>query len=532
MKNKYFIFTTFLTALALSLASCDDYLDLAPDNRAEVDTKDMVASLLVSGYPTHVFNIISEMASDNMDHRILPANLSYNYKSQEDAYLWGPSIDETGNDSPKDVWESFYGCIAVANQALQSIEDMGNTAELQPQRGEALMIRAYCHLILVNLFCLHYNEATSSSDMGIPYMEAPETKLNPYYERGTVAEVYEKIAKDIEEGLPLIDDNAYIVAPKYHFNRRASYALASRFYLYYGNYDKAIEYSNVALAGDLEKILRNMKIFPTLVNDVATYCREWINPLNECTYLIMPAYSGTTVFLNYTTGKLYQHSLFIAENETVRSKGPWNPNAFVANDWYHKSGLYTSSGYIVYPKVLYLFEYTDPIAGTGYARGIYPIFTSDEVLLNRAEAYIVKGQYDLATADLGKWMTNHFTTGVVLTREMINSYYGEMPYYLPDDPTPKKHLNPLNFSITSAEQENFLQCLLHFRRIETLYYGLRWFDIKRFGIVIWRRDLTYASDKGDAFEKVTDILELDDPRRAMQLPSDVISAGLPANPRK
>jgi hypothetical protein len=534
MNKKHLLLILFSLVLALCHTACDDYLDIAPDNRAELDNPAKITSFLVSGYASHLFPIMTEMASDNIDHRTFPANLSYSYKNQEDMFYWGPSMDETGNDAPKDIWESFYGSIAVANQAIQAIEDLGSPEELNPQKGEALMIRAFHHFMLVNIFCLHYNETTSDTDMGLPFLSKPETQLNPHYERGTVAEFYQKIEQDIKEGLPLIDDALYTVAPKYHFNRRAAYALAARFYLYYGKYDEAIKCANEVLGegtANLDKILRNLKIFPTLTADVQIYCREWINPLNNCTFLLMSATSTMgTVFSNYSTGKLYQHTRFIAENETVRSKGPWNPNGWVTNDWYHKSSLYTSSGYVTYPKLPYLFEYTDAIAGTGYTKSIYPAFTADELLLIRAEAYIVKQDYDRATADLAKWMETHFTTGVVLTKELINSYYGNLPYYKPEAPTPKKELHPLNFTIASQEQESYLHCMLHFRRIETLFYGLRWFDVKRFGIEIYRRDVAYSSTL-DTYEKSTDFLKLDDPRRAIQLPSDVISAGLPANPR-
>lgn len=531
MKQKYFILAVFSITLALFQTSCDDYLDEVPDNRSELDTPAKIASFLTSGYPSHLFQVMTEYASDNVDHRTLPANLSVPFKNIEDMYLWGPSIDATGNDSPKSVWESFYGAIAVANQALKSIEDLGNGESLNPQKGEALMIRAYCHFTLVNIFSLQYNSKTADTDMGIPFLDKPETLLNPHYERGSVAEVYEKIEKDIERGLPLIDDNAYASATKYHFNRRASYALAARFYLYYGKYDLAIKYANEALAPNEDKILRDMTVFPTLVNDVQIYCREWVNPINNCNFLIFSAYSTAgTVFNNYATGKLYQHTRLLAETETVRSKGPWNQNVFATNDWYHKSSLYTSSGYIVYPKIPYIFQYTDQIAGTGYARTIYPAFTADEILLVRAEASIIKEDYENATKDLDKWMNRHFTTKVNLTRELINSYYGNLAYYKPEAPTPKKALNPLNFTISSPEQENYLQCLLHFRRIETVFEGLRWFDVKRFGIEIYRRDVSNNSN-GDTFEATTDKLTLDDPRRAIQLPEDVISAGLPANPR-
>ena len=66
--------------------------------------------------------------------------------------------------------------------------------------------------------------------------------------------------------------------------------------------------------------------------------------------------------------------------------------------------------------------------------------------------------------------------------------------------------------------------------------GLRWFDIKRYGIEIWRRTLQPDPKAGQydaAFKpyRLDDVLTVDDPRRAMQIPQDVISAGFKANPR-
>ena len=72
-----------------------------------------------------------------------------------------------------------------------------------------------------------------------------------------------------------------------------------------------------------------------------------------------------------------------------------------------------------------------------------------------------------------------------------------------------------------------LQCVLGFRRIETLQTGLRWFDVKRYGIEIVRRIM---DDKGNP-ETLVDVLKQDDPRRAIQIPSKVLSAGIQANPR-
>ena len=50
-----------LSALALTFAltSCNEWLDVMPDNRAEVDTAEKVEKLLVSAYPENAYIMIS-----------------------------------------------------------------------------------------------------------------------------------------------------------------------------------------------------------------------------------------------------------------------------------------------------------------------------------------------------------------------------------------------------------------------------------------------------------------------------------------
>ena len=59
----------------------------------------------------------------------------------------------------------------------------------------------------------------------------------------------------------------------------------------------------------------------------------------------------------------------------------------------------------------------------------------------------------------------------------------------------------------------------------TLHEGLRWQDVKRYGIEIYRRAVK------DGNITVYDTMKKDDPRRAIQLPENVIKAGITANPR-
>jgi hypothetical protein len=62
--------------------------------------------------------------------------------------------------------------------------------------------------------------------------------------------------------------------------------------------------------------------------------------------------------------------------------------------------------------------------------------------------------------------------------------------------------------------------VLHFRRIETLFDGLRWFDLKRYGI-----EITHKIGR----TRVENLL-INDPRRAIQIPQEVIGAGMEENP--
>ena len=285
MRKKIYILLPLLLFFSFS---CNEFLDELPDNRTEANTKDKITKLLTSAYANKLFIFTTEMMSDNFDD--FGSTFNSIGRVQEQLFRWEDVTDDGGsNESPKDVWASYYLAIAHANQALQAIEEMGDPAGLNPQRGEALMSRAYHHFILVNVFCKHYSAQTSATDMGIPYMEKAETTVNPRYERGTVAEVYEKIEKDIEEALPLISDDIYTV-PKYHFNRKAACAFASRFYLFYQKYDKVIQYANEVLGNNPTNMLRDVEALSKLTNDYAVISNEYIKPEHQANLLLMTGF--------------------------------------------------------------------------------------------------------------------------------------------------------------------------------------------------------------------------------------------------
>ena len=79
----------------------------------------------------------------------------------------------------------------------------------------------------------------------------------------------------------------------------------------------------------------------------------------------------------------------------------------------------------------------------------------------------------------------------------------------------------------NAELQAYLNCVLHFRRLETIHDGTRFFDLKRYGIPY---EHWIGKDPNDLAPQTIIHLEWDDPRRALQLPQEVIAAGMKPNP--
>ena len=185
-----------------------------------------IISLLTSAYTSHSYAIINECLSDNTDD-MGPRYSKYDDRFINQAYTWN-EMKESDNDGVMNMWQGSYSAISAANHALQAIEELPEplSVKMKEAKGEALLCRAYHHFILVNEFCQNYNVNTSAKDLGIPYMTTVEAGLNPHYDRGTVAEVYSKMEKDIEEALPLVGDTHY-KQPKYHLTSRLPMPLQS-----------------------------------------------------------------------------------------------------------------------------------------------------------------------------------------------------------------------------------------------------------------------------------------------------------------
>ena len=534
IKNIIYKGSLMLASVAI-LASCSDQLDTLPDNRTTLDTPKKIAGLLVTAYPDRTPTLFNEWMSDNTDY--MGAQNSQGNRGGDQYFFWQEQT-EGGNDSPEQVWMLYYEGVYKANEALAAIEDQGGPKNdiLRNSKGEALLIRAYDHFILANEFCRPYNGKTSTKDAGLYYATgiADFSAAAEQSNRGTVADVYEKIAADIEAGIPLLNDTYEV--PKYHFNKQAAYAFATRFYLYYEKWEKAKEYADKLLGSNPAASLRDYRALQAMplskseqaVKIAEAYCSASAN----CNLLVQTSVSNAGMALApWLTSKRYTLTNYLSETELFQSNNIWGTSSnLIWKPFTVNSG---ESNFALLMKLPREFEIRNTTTGSGYLRTLNVDFTMDEALLNRAEAEIMLGQNDAACADMTIWMKNFFNTNVTLTPTSVQTYFKTVPYAYADAakmvPSFKKHISP-RFTIDAegSVQESLLQCLLNFRRIETVHQGMRWMDIRRYNIEIPRR-LIGANGRPS---KNLDWLEKDDPRQVVQIPQSIREAGVAGNPTK
>ena len=520
--KKYIGFS--IIALGLTLTSCDDWLDKLPDNRMELQTPSDVSSLLVSAYPSSHPAYLLEMYSDNTDECVNPS-WSEASRFQAQAYKW-EDITETGEDeSPQELWNKHYIAIASANAAIDLIEGKGSPAEYSEQLGEALLCRAYAMFQLSTVFCKAYNPATASTDLGLPYPTHPEKVVGTVYTRGTLEDLYGQIDKDLQRGLPLVSSN--YSKPKFHFNTEAAKAFAARFYLYKGDFAKAITYATEVLGADPTAKARDWDAYKALNMNQQIRPEAWVSADEKCNFLLQTVYSEWGAISGpYRFGDKYAHSYRITYDEDIASKGPFGAanSTFKQRVWSN-----TALAKLFHRKVPYEFEYTDLQAGIGYAHAEYAVFTTEQLLLERAEAYALSGELQKAVDDYNTIMKIYQNYPKTFTLKQIVDFYNGVNYYTPKKATVKKHFVKPVYTIDAegSDQEALLQAILHLRRIMEVGEGYRMQDVKRYGIVIYRRQ----TNTSFTISAVTDSLTVDDPRRAIQLPQDVITSGLEPNDR-
>lgn len=492
----------FVLSLGL-LFSCNSFLETMPDSSIdiEIDTKDKIRELISGAYPSASYFPFLEPRTDNVAEIINGENVLLN----QAMYKW-QDFEQDDLDTPLNYWNSCYKGISQVNHALEYLSKQPKTKEIKTLYAEAFLLRAYLHFMLVNIWALPYNGEESINDKGIPYVTNPEKNALVNYNRISVKEVYDKIEKDLQYGLSVVDDK-YYDKPKYHFNKLAAYAFASRFYLYKGDWDKVIAYSNLPLGSNAGENIR----------DWAKYWNKYVIANNGNMGAFYSSTDEPSNLLITTTESRWnrnyrreKYGLTVDIAENIFRRG------FTLTDK-KTTWVYFYNGSNKYPNMQVIDKFSEytkfDISGVN-PRGIYVnnvLFSLDEALLNRAEAYIMKKQYYLGISDLQSFIAR---------KKLYHHYtYDELKTAFPNA---QRELIP--FYNLNGIQASLVKVITELRRKEFIHEGMRWFDIRRFRLVV-DRNKTGEEFSGDK------ILSRTDNRKVLQIPSQAIKLGIEQNHR-
>jgi len=485
---------TLLVLVGLS-SSCDDFLSEVPDNRTQLDTPEKISEILVKAYPEANYMEFAETMSDNVFDS---GNLTLTTIKNSQSYNW-EMLDDIQRDTPSQYWDACYTAIAHANQALDAIKKLGNPANLNPQRGEALMARAYAHYMLVSFWSQRYNPATANTDLGIPYVLEPETALIQKYNRNTVAEVYAYIKADIEEGLPIVTSNYTL--PKFHFNKAAANTFASRFYAVTGEWDKVIAVSN-ELGNTPVAQLRDYQSY--LDVDFNTGQRKYSQESENTNLLIVSASS------------IYSRSFYSNRFQLTgadRNELFGNNTNLVNKEFLYRPLSYNGQITIFVPKFVEYFKYTNANAGIGLPYDALVLLSNDELFLNRIEAHVMTNQLALANQEMDYFLSVRVKLYNAATDKMTEAKIVAKYPVIENEYTP--------FYSMTAVQTSYIKAIAEMRRREFIHEGLRWLDIKRFALKVTHK----------TYNQPDKVLAKDDLRKAIQIPLHVTNTGVEKNPR-
>lgn len=427
------IYTFLLGGCMLALQSCGDFLEEVSQDEFEPKTTEAFRELLNGeGYNfSSSVNPLTYMMDDDVES-VSTSSWDDIQRIQQELYTWQPDFysfqDEEGTytSSNKDVYKNLYELIMACNIVNEYIDgSQGTDADKAIVRAEALSLRAFYYLQLVNLYAYPYNDKDHdpSTALGVPLVLASEV-FDEGEPRSTVKKVYDQIATDIEQACDLFGQDK-TNRGVFRISYTAAHLLASRIYLYMENWDKVIEHATYAL-----------ETAPGLAD------------LNN--YTIDNTYNPT----NGVISRNFPETIFLGGYRAISGSyglmgTPFNVssdlfNSYADNDLRIGTYLMEASSYLPYNYMLLKSSSEQEYA-----------WRTSELYLNRAEAYIEL--YMDGDQAAGQKAVDDLNT-------LLSKRYRD---YEP---------------LTLKPADELLELYREERRKELCFEGFRWFDLRRYGM--------------------------------------------------
>jgi starch-binding outer membrane protein, SusD/RagB family len=420
------------------------------------------------------------------------------YKTEDDLINSFRFRDRTAEKSNINYfWEMSYKIVYGANVAISMADLKGSDPLTNQLKGESYFLRAYATHNLVRFFAKPYSVANKMEPGVIIREDKTDNKPKA---RATLENTYRYVISSLKMAESLLGEE--MPPARTNDNHRyagihAVWALLSRVYLYKGELDSCILYSD-KLINTGAYTLETAENYPSYFSSAKTGSESiWIIPYNK----IDDQLEGAVASMIYNGNNCWGEEG--ATSSLLEDMGYGTDMATIDQRWKY---ILTDESVIKNGVNMY---YISKFSGQeGSPTLSSPVFLRlAEVYLNRAEAYAKKGDVTNAVADLNTIRENRL---IVPEGDNIADYlYDEA-------------------SITSDE---IVDTVLRERRIELAFEGHRIFDLLRNGKDIVRNYWGFHLDSYNGISSATPpgldvggvVFHADDPEVIYPIPSSEIS---------
>ena len=295
-------------------SSCDKFLDIQPTGKVIAKTGEEYRALLTGVYNN--FPDDRSLTVFRTDEMTLDPATTTNedLNSYFDIWTWNDITPDENTASYS--WRRFYHTIYIANYIIEHQSEIteAKDEEIRQMVGEAYMLRAYSHFILVNLFGEPYTYCNPATSLTVPLSVVAD--VDAVLSRSTVEAVYQQILSDIHAAQQNLNVETWEADLNYRFNVISADAFLARVCLYMGNWQEALTAAKVVIEVHpaLEDLTQNGYTMPDNYKSIeAITCLEQV---------MKSAYKGagnpTLAFVNsFRSGDLRKNRFFKAQTSRV-----------------------------------------------------------------------------------------------------------------------------------------------------------------------------------------------------------------------
>lgn len=434
MKRRYLMGIVMLLAM-IGFTSCDDFLDITPTGKVIAKTGKEYRALLTYEYKNFPEDRgLATLRSDEMT--LSKASTSTeDYDSYFDIWAWNDLNQQSTTASFG--WRRYYHAIYIANYIIENQNKIAEATqdEISQLVGEAYMMRAYCHFLLVNLYADAYTHCNPATTRGIPL--SLEANVNNVLTCSSVEQVYQQVIADIKEAKTRLKVAAWDEGYTYRFNQISADALLARVYLYKGDWQDALAEAKMVMEkhGDLED-LTDSKVLPNYYKSVESIVA--LEQVMTSGYVKMGVPSKALVD-TYRTGDKRKALYFKAQTASVYSLIKYGDKS---NDGY-RCTFRSAEAYLIAAEaaaqnaadnaaaddanLVEARTYLKALMAKRYAAAKYNQYAAELDTMQKAD--LLKAIYNERTCELAfeghRWFDLRRTT-----RQQLSKTYGENSYVL------------------------------------------------------------------------------------------------------